>query len=156
MLERSIIVAALIIIGCLNLPSVTMLFQSAVEQAAAQVPPPRKADLPDLRIRQYQFVPGNDKGLRVQIVNYGQSASEPCRLELTVRKIKDTPVGRTMYQSIPAIRGGVDDKWVTVDAKGILPKDVSLTDTTFKLIVDATKRVTESDEDNNETWHNLQ
>lgn len=65
-------------------------------------------------------------------------------------------MGRTMYQSIPAIRGGVDDKWVTVDAKGILPKDVSLADTTFKLIVDATKRVTESDEDNNETWHNLQ
>lgn len=42
MFERSIIVAALIIVGCLNLPSVTMLFQSTVEQAAAQVPPPEK------------------------------------------------------------------------------------------------------------------
>lgn len=73
-----------------------------------------------------------------------------------MREIKGTPVGRTMYQTIPAIRGGTDDEWVTLDAKEILPRDVSLADTTFKLIADTTKRVTESDEDNNETWHNLQ
>jgi hypothetical protein len=37
----------------------------------------------------------------------------------------------------------------------ILPNNVSLKDTTFKLIADATKNVPESNEKNNETWHNL-
>lgn len=153
MSKKSIIMAALVILSLLNVPPLTLLFQFVLEEAAAQERPPKKPDLPDLRIRRYEFVPGNDKGLRVQIVNYGGSASEPCRLELTVRKINGTPVGRTMYQAIPAIRGGTGDEWVTLDAKGILPKDVSLADTTFKLIADTTKRVTESDENNNETWH---
>lgn len=112
------------------------------------------AEPPDLTIGQYQFVPSNDKALRVLVMNKGETASTACRLELTVRKINGTAVGRTMYATIPAIPAG-GEKWVLLDAKGILPKAVSLKDTTFKLIADATKLVTESKEDNNETWHNL-
>ncbi len=113
-----------------------------------------KSRLPDLTIRQYRFVPSNDKGLRIQVANYGRKASKPCRLQLTVRKINGTPAGRTMYQTIPAIRprGSV---WINLNTTKILPKNVRLRDTTFKLIADAGKYVAESNEDNNETWHNL-
>jgi hypothetical protein len=116
--------------------------------------PSPTVDLPDLKVRQYLFTLTNDKGLRVQVANYGKAASKPCRLELTVRKINGAAVGRTMYGTIPAIEPG-KGAWVLLRADGILPKNVSLKDTTFKLIADATKLVAESDEDNNETWHNL-
>jgi len=154
MSEKAIIMATLIIFGLFNPAPLTLLSPFSIEEAVAQERPLKKTDLPDLRIGEYQFVPVNDKGLRVKIVNAGRSASEPCRLELTVRKINGTPVGRTMYQTIPAIRGR-SVEWITLDAEKILPKDVALADTTFKLIADSTERVTESDENNNETWHNL-
>ena len=35
-------------------------------------------ELPDLRIRQNEFVSTNNKGLRVQIANHGKAASKPC------------------------------------------------------------------------------
>jgi len=114
---------------------------------------PVTVKLPDLFIRQYKFVPNHDKGLRVQVANYGQKASQPCRLLLTIRKINGTPVGRKMYATIPAIQQGKTD-WIAFDTTSILPKNVSLRDTTFKLMADATKVVHESNENNNETWHN--
>jgi hypothetical protein len=134
-------------------------FQKAPKPSQAEAqplpkPPAKVESLPDLKIGQYQFPPANDKGLRVQVVNDGKVPSKPCQLELTVRKIGATPVGRTMYAPIPAIQPG-NHEWITLDAGGILPKNVSLKDTTFKLIVDAKNGVQESNEDNNETWHNL-
>lgn len=140
------------------------LFACAPQILCAQEPPPPPQvkvkvpvvarPRPDLVIRQYLFTPSSDKGLRVHVVNVGGAGAGACVLRLTVRKIKGTPVGRTMEAPVPAIpKGG--DVWVTLDASGILPNDVSLKDTTFKLNVDATTLVSESNEDNNEKWHNL-
>jgi subtilase family serine protease len=112
------------------------------------------ADFPDLKVRQFLFVPGNDKSLRVQVANFGKKVSTQCRLELTVRKINGAAVGRKMEVVLPAIQPGQTD-WINIDASGILPKNVSLKDTTFKLIADSTKSVAESNETNNEVWHNL-
>ena len=111
------------------------------------------ADLPDLIIRQYEFDSYNDKRLRVQVANDGKAASKPCRLELAVRKINGTAVTRTADATIPAIAPGKEE-WVTLNAIGILPAAISLKDTTFRLIADETGIVAESNEDNNETWHN--
>jgi hypothetical protein len=111
------------------------------------------ADLPDLKIRQYEFDSYNDKWLRVQVMNSGKAASRPCRLELTVRKIKGSAVNRVAYETIPALEPGKGE-WITLNTSGILPAAISLKDTTFRLIADETGIVAESDEDNNETWHN--
>lgn len=108
---------------------------------------------PDLRIRQFLFPPTNDKALRVHVVNTGQAASTPCRLVLTVRKINGVAVGRKTHVNVPALAAGADD-WLHIDVKSILPNNVSLQSTTFKLNVDATAIVAESDEGNNEVWHN--
>jgi hypothetical protein len=110
--------------------------------------------MPDLWVRQYQFAPTNDKAVRVQVANRGDAASTACRLEITIRKINGNAVGRTLYRVIQPIQPGQGD-WVLVDAKNILPNNVSLKDTTFKLIADARNQVSESDETNNEKWHNL-
>jgi len=113
-----------------------------------------RAPMPDLWVRQYQFAPTNDKAVRVQVANRGDAASTACRLEITIRKINGNAVGRTLYRVIQPIQPGQGD-WVLVDAKSILPNNVSLKDTTFKLIADARNQVSESDETNNEKWHNL-
>lgn len=117
------------------------------------VRPHDTADLPDLVIRQYEFVSTNDKRLRVQIVNDGKAMSSPCRLELAIRKINGSAVTRTAFETVPALRPGKEE-WVTLNAIGILPAAISLKDTTFRLIVDETNIVAESNEDNNEAWHN--
>jgi subtilase family serine protease len=111
------------------------------------------ADLPDLIIRQYEFVSTNDKRLRVQVANEGKATSSPCRLELASRKINGVAVTRTAFETIPALKPGKEE-WITLSSTGILPAAISLKDTTFRLIVDETRIVAESNEDNNETWHN--
>jgi subtilase family serine protease len=123
------------------------LFYSGLER------PYMAEDLPDLTIKQYEFVSTNDKSLRVQVVNYGKATSKPCRLELALRKINGTAVTRTAYETIPAIEPGKVE-WVTLTATGILQAAINLKDTTFRLRVDETNIVAESNEDNNETWHN--
>ena len=107
-----------------------------------------------MTVKQYSFVPSNDKGLRVLITNKGGTASGACKLELTVRKINGTAVGRKITINVPSINPG-ETKSIAVDTKEILPKNVSLKDTTFKLIIDSAEIVNESNETNNETWHNL-
>ncbi|HWN11175.1 MAG TPA: CARDB domain-containing protein [Pyrinomonadaceae bacterium] len=108
----------------------------------------------DLRIRQFLFPPTNDKALRVHVVNTGQGPSAACRLILTVRKINGTAVGRRTHVNVPALAAGASD-WLHIDVKSILPNNVSLQSTTFKLNVDGTEIVAEPDEGNNEVWHNL-
>lgn len=109
---------------------------------------------PDLRISEFVFAPTNEKVVRVHVVNSGGGVSALCVLRLTVRKINGIPAGRIMEVKLPALAAG-KDKWVLINAKGILPNNVSLESTTFKLNADATSIVTESDEANNEVWHNL-
>jgi subtilase family serine protease len=111
------------------------------------------ADLPDLKIKQYEFVSTNDKGLRVQVANDGKAASKPCRLELAVRKINGVAATRSAAATVPAIEPGKEE-WVTLNASGILQAAISLKDTTFRLTVDETGIVAETNENNNETWHN--
>ena len=108
----------------------------------------------DLRVEQFLFPPTNEKALRVRVVNGGGAASGGCVLRLTVRKINDVAVGRTTEIKLQPLGAG-KEKWVVIDAKSILPVNVSLEATTFKLNVDATGVVAESDESNNEAWHNL-
>ena len=108
---------------------------------------------PDLSIKEFLFPPTNDKALRVHVVNTGNAASTPCVLRLTVRKINAVAVGRVTEIKLLPIPPG-KDRWVVIDAKGILPNNVSLESTTFKLNADATEKVAESDEANNEKWHN--
>ncbi len=108
---------------------------------------------PDLSIKQFLFPPTNDKALRVHVVNTGGAASAHCVLRLTVRKINGVAVGRVAEIKLMPIPPG-KDKWVVIDAKSILPNNISLESTTFKLNADATETVAESDEANNEMWHN--
>ena len=112
------------------------------------------ANLPDLKIKRYEFVSTNNKGLRVLVANDGKAASKPCRLELAVRKINGVAATRTAYETIPALEPGKEE-WITLTASGILQAAISLKDTTFRLRADETGIVAESNEDNNETWHNL-
>lgn len=109
---------------------------------------------PDLSIKEFLFPPTNDKALRVHVVNTGKAPSAACRLVLTLRKINGVAVGRTTHVNVPALEAGAED-WIYIDAKSLLPNNVSLKSTTFRLNVDATKIVPESNETNNEIWHNL-
>ena len=109
---------------------------------------------PDLKITQFLFPPTNDKGLRVNVANIGGANAGACILRLTVRKINGVAVGRVTEIPVPAIAAGTNT-WLVIHADKILPKNVALKDTTFKLNVDATGTVAESDESNNEVWHNL-
>jgi CARDB len=109
---------------------------------------------PDLSVKQFLFPPTNDKALRVHVVNTGTAASGACRLFLTVRKIGGASVGRQTHVNVPALRPG-KDVWLVINAKSILPNNISLESTTFKLNVDSTEIVAESNEGNNEVWHNL-
>ena len=108
----------------------------------------------DLRIKQYLFPPADDKALKVRVVNTGNVASGNCVLRLTVRKINGVAVGRVIEIKLPALAAG-KNKWFVIKAASILPKNVSLESTTFKLNVDVNEVVAESNESNNEVWHNL-
>ena len=108
---------------------------------------------PDLLIEQFLFPPTNEKALRVHVVNQGNAASAACRLVLTVRKINGVAVGRTTHVNVPALAVGAD-AWFHIDARSILPNNISLESTTFKVNVDGTEIVAESNEANNEVWHN--
>jgi hypothetical protein len=108
----------------------------------------------DLRIVEFAFTADNDKAVRVHIVNTGGAVSALCILRLTVRKIDGVPAGRVTEVRLPPLAAG-KHKWLVVNAKSILPDNISLESTTFKLNADATSIVAESDEANNEVWHKL-
>ena len=147
MLKQLITMIAVIAFGCSG------LLVHAHSRATYHNVNPYPAQ-PDLRIKQFLFSPANDKAMKVHVVNMGNAASGLCILRLTVRKINGVAVGRVKeVKLLPLAPGG--GKWLVVDAKGILPNNISLESTTFKLNADATLIVTESDESNNEVWHNL-
>jgi len=107
----------------------------------------------DLLIREFVF-PADGKAVRVYVVNAGGAASAVCILRLTVRKIKGVPAGSVVEIKLPALAAG-KARWFVVNAASVLPNNVALESTTFKLNADATSIVTESDEANNEVWHKL-
>ena len=155
MFRKLVIIPVLLFVcACHHPPIIGETFAAPPQPVKSKSIKPMMIKLPDLSIRGYQFVPSNDKALRIQVANYGQLANRPCRIQLTVRKINGAPVGRKTYQTIPRIQPG-GSAWILLYTTNILPKNVSLKDTTFKLIADATKNVPESNEKNNETWHNL-
>lgn len=107
----------------------------------------------DLTIEGFWFVQ-NHKTVRVLVKNTGAVNSKICVLRLTVRKINGTAAGRVTEINIPSIGVGKHISFF-INADDILPNNVALKDTTFKLSVDANKAVNESNESNNEVWHNL-
>lgn len=119
--------------------------------AASFSPNPPK---PDLIVRGNEFEFDGNKIVNVYVSNNGDAASTPCRVELTIRKIGTASVGRKKVATIPAIQPGQYVK-IPIDATSILPVNVNLSDTTFKVIADSTKIISESNETNNEKWHNL-
>ena len=110
--------------------------------------------MPDLIVRGNEFEFVGNKMVNVYVSNNGDAPSKRCVLELTVRKIGDAAVGRVKRATIPAIQPGKYVK-ILVDATSILPNAVNLKDTTFKVVADSTNLNAESNEDNNEKWHNL-
>jgi len=116
--------------------------------------PAAPAPQPDLQIRQFVFSPGNDKTMKVHVVNTGKAVSGLCLFRLTVHKINGVSVSRVTEVKLLPLAAG-KDKWLIVNAKSILPNNISLESTTFKLKADATSIVAESNETNNEVWHNL-
>ena len=147
MLKRFITILAVVAFACSG------LLVQAHSQATAHNSNAYPAQ-PDLRIKQFLFSPANDKAMKVHVVNMGNAASGLCILRLTVRKINGVPVGRVKEVKLPPLAPG-GDTWLVVNAKSILPNNISLESTTFKLNADATSIVPESDESNNEVWHNL-
>jgi hypothetical protein len=111
--------------------------------------------MPDLIVRGNEFEFAGNKMVNVYVSNNGDAPSKRCILELTIRKIGDASVGRVKRASIPAIQPGKYVK-IPVNATNILPNAVNLKDTTFKVIADSTNINAESNEGNNEKWHNLQ
>jgi hypothetical protein len=134
-------------------PANTSGFNDNTEQSrvASRFNPP----MPDLIVRGNEFEFVGNKVVNVYVSNNGDKPSKPCVLELTVRKIGDSAVGRVKTARIPVILPGKFVK-IPVDATSILPNAVNLKDTTFKVIADSTNINAESNEGNNEKWHNLQ
>lgn len=110
--------------------------------------------IPDLQVTQYQFLGGSAKPLLVKVKNAGKAAVGPSVLRLTVRRIDGVAVGRTAEVALPGFAANAVYT-VAIATSGILPNDVALADTTFRLDADATNTVFESNETNNTTWHNL-
>ena len=113
------------------------------------------APMPDLIVRGNEFEFVGNKMVNVYVSNNGQVASKRCVLELTIRKISASSVGRVTRARIPSIQPGQYVK-ILVNATSILPNAVNLKDTTFKVIADSTNINVESNESNNEKWHNLE
>jgi hypothetical protein len=111
--------------------------------------------MPDLIVRGNEFEFIGNKMVNVYVSNNGDAPSKRCLLELTVRKIGNASVGRVTKAIIPALQPGKYTS-IKVDATSILPANVNLKDTTFKVVADSNNSNAESNEDNNEKWHNLQ
>lgn len=110
------------------------------------------AGRPDLVVKQFVFT--GSKIVRVKIANVGRVAAGKSVARLTVRRINGTPVGRMTYAKTPPIPAN-SFKWVSFNAKKILPVAVKLKDTTFRVDADVTNAVAELKETNNRRWHNL-
>jgi hypothetical protein len=136
-------------------PAKTSGFNDNAEQNGVATSFNFNPPMPDLIVRGNEFEFVGNKAVNVYVSNNGDKPSKPCVLELTVRKIGDAAVGRVKTARIQVILPGKFVK-IPVDATSILPNAVNLKDTTFKVIADSTNLNAESNEGNNEKWHNLQ
>lgn len=122
--------------------------------AAAILSVSANAPMPDLIVRGNEFEFASNKIVNVYVSNNGNAPSKSCVLELTIRKIGQVSASRVTQATIPVIQPGTYTM-VPVNAADILPINVKLADTTFKVVADATNVNAESNENNNEKWHNL-
>lgn len=109
---------------------------------------------PDLRIRDVKFDRSNPKVVQVVVGNAGQGIAGASKLQLTVRRIHGTSVGRQTHVKTPPLKFS-ESAVILIDATSILPSSVMLKDTTFRLDADSDDAVNESNETNNLVWHNL-
>jgi CARDB len=107
---------------------------------------------PDLKVKQYLFA--SAKVVRVQVANYGNANAGSSILRLTVCRINGIPVARKIEVQVSPVPKQ-QTRRVSIDTQSILPDAVALKDTTFRLDVDVTQMVGESNETNNTIWHNL-
>jgi len=151
---KTIICLSLIVVVCAMQVSSAKnsVFNNAAPSSVSTV---EIAAAPDLIVRGNEFEFVGNKMVNVYISNNGDAPSARCVLELTVRKIGDSAVGRVTKATIPAIQPTKFVK-ILVNATSILPNSVNLKDTTFKVVADTTNLNAESNEGNNEKWHNLQ
>ncbi len=150
---KTIICLSLVAVWALQSPRANnseLIYNAEPNRVATSLTPA----MPDLIVRGNEFEFDGNKKVNVYVSNNGDAPSKRCVLELTVRKIGDAAVGRVKTARIPVIQPGKFVK-IPVDATSILPNAVNLKDTTFKVIADSTNINAESNEGNNEKWHNL-
>lgn len=112
----------------------------------------KKINAPDLVINKYSFLDTNKKAVRVFVYNQGKSAAGVNRLQILVSKINGVTVQRKRAITVPALDNG-KGVWLFLNAKSILPNDVALDSTFFRLTVDATNVIEESGESNNDVYY---
>lgn len=156
---KTILCLCLIVVCALQVTSAkNPVFDNDVENNNVALPSTStvgfNAPMPDLIVRGNEFEFVGNKMVNVYVSNNGDAPSQRCILELTVRKIGDASVGRVTKATIPALQPGKYAK-ILVNATNILPNAVNLKDTTFKAVADSTNLNAESNEGNNEKWHNL-
>ncbi len=103
---------------------------------------------PDLKIAKYVFVKTNKQALRVYVQNQGNVSAGSNRLLLTIGKIDGISVKRKKVFTVPILESS-KGVWLFINAKSLLPNDVAINSTVFKLNVDSTDVVSESIEGNN-------
>ena len=121
-------------------------------QTGSKISTVKNDEAPDLVIKKYAFVKMSDKALRVYVFNQGKVAAGANRLQLTVGEIDGVSVARKKIFTVPVLENDTG-AWLFLNAKSILPDDVPLKSTVFRLTIDATKIVEESDESNNDFYH---
>lgn len=109
-------------------------------------------DAPDLIIGKFSFVNTNDRALRVHVQNDGKKLAGANRLLLTVGKINGVVVNRKKVFTVPPLENG-KGVWLFINATSILPNNVAIKSTYFRLTIDPNQDVPESDETNNEYVH---
>lgn len=109
--------------------------------------------LADLTIHEIRMPKPKPQTVHVIVKNDGTAAANASVLRLTIRKINGAAVARTLDANVPALAPGKTTV-IVIDAASLLPNNVDLKDTTFRLDADATSVVNETDETNNLKWHN--
>jgi hypothetical protein len=108
---------------------------------------------PDLTIKNFRFSPNAPQNVSIRVLNQGNGIAKPSKMKLVVRKINGTPVGREIEVNVPVFQPS-ESKNITIDASSILPGNVQLKDTSFRVDVDSSQLVKEVDETNNRMTHN--
>ena len=139
-------------------PEIRFPFRKPIPARQTSYPSQRNPNptrrLADLQVPAIKFARHSDKIAYVVVKNMGGAPSAASKLQLTVRKINGTPVGRTTVALTHGLAPG-QQHVVQVDTSSILPKSVKLSDTVFRVDADVTKIIPETNENNNQRWHNL-